>query len=154
VDDPRILPAGWEVREASADEAPQVGYLEQRARAGLAEARGGVGWLGEHAPVDDWGSEIARGDVIVAVIDGVVVGFLHLSGPDDRGIARVVQVYVEPEAREVGFGDLLLAAAIEVMRARAARVIEAEALPGDRDTKNLYERAGITARKITVSAPL
>ena len=28
--------------------------------------------------------------------------------------------------------------------------IEAVALPGDRETKNLFERAGLTARKITV----
>ena len=34
------------------------------------------------------------------------------------------------------------------------RALEGEALPGDRETKNLYERAGITARLITVSKSL
>jgi len=33
-------------------------------------------------------------------------------------------------------------------------IVEAEALPGDRETKNLYERAGITARNIVVSKRL
>jgi hypothetical protein len=33
-------------------------------------------------------------------------------------------------------------------------VLEGTALPGDRDTKNLYERAGVVARKIVVSKPL
>jgi len=32
--------------------------------------------------------------------------------------------------------------------------IEGEALPGDRETKNLYERARITARLIVVSSEL
>jgi ribosomal protein S18 acetylase RimI-like enzyme len=61
-----------------------------------------------------------------------------------------VQVWVSPDAREVGFGDDLLAAATDLARERGAVAIEAEALPGDRDTKNLYERAGITARKLVV----
>ena len=57
-------------------------------------------------------------------------------------------------AREVGFGDALLESAVEAGRAAGCVVIEGEALPGDRDLKNLYERAGITARLIIVSKPL
>ena len=57
-------------------------------------------------------------------------------------------------ARELGFGDAMLAAGLAHARARGAVVFEGEALPGDRDTKNLYERAGITARLITVSTRL
>ena len=66
----------------------------------------------------------------------------------------VRQVYVHPEAREVGFGDYMLAAAIEAIRQMGGTVVESFALPGDRDTKNLYERAGMTARKIIVSKRL
>ena len=69
-------------------------------------------------------------------------------------VARVDQVYVTPEAREVGFGDALLAAAADEALGAGASVLEGEALPGDRETKNLYERAGITARLITVSRRL
>jgi hypothetical protein len=58
---------------------------------------------------------------------------------------------VAPEAREVGFGDVLLAEAIGAIRSSGGVCIESFALPGDRDTKNLYERAGVTARKIIVS---
>jgi hypothetical protein len=32
---------------------------------------------------------------------------------------------------------------------RGAEAVEGQALPGDRHTKNLYERAGIVARLIT-----
>ena len=48
----------------------------------------------------------------------------------------------------------MLAAGLQHARDRGAQVFEGEALPGDRDTKNLYERAGITARLITVSTRL
>ena len=68
--------------------------------------------------------------------------------------ALVEQVYVTPEAREIGFGDDLLAAAIDTARRGGAVAIEAEALPGDRETKNLYERAGVTARKLVLSKSL
>ena len=64
-------------------------------------------------------------------------------------VVRIDQVWVTPEARELGFGDELLATAISSARARGATAVEGQALPGDRHTKNLYERAGIVARLIT-----
>jgi len=69
-------------------------------------------------------------------------------------VARIDQVYVTPDARELGFGDALLEAAADAARTSGASVLEGQALPGDRQTKNLYERAGITARLITVSRRL
>jgi GNAT superfamily N-acetyltransferase len=64
-------------------------------------------------------------------------------------IVRVDQVWVTPEARECGFGDELLATVIARAQERGAIAVEGESLPGDRQTKNLYERAGIVARLIT-----
>jgi GNAT superfamily N-acetyltransferase len=72
----------------------------------------------------------------------------------DGDVAHIDQTYVTPDAREVGFGDALVEAAVAAARAAGAGVIEGHALPGDRDTKNLFERAGITARLITVSRRL
>ncbi|MDQ3469146.1 MAG: GNAT family N-acetyltransferase, partial [Actinomycetota bacterium] len=69
-------------------------------------------------------------------------------------LAHVDQVFVAVGARELGFGDALLAMATELARSRNVAVLEGHALPGDRQTKNLYERAGITARLITVSTRL
>ena len=43
----------------------------------------------------------------------------------------------------------MLAAAMERGRDRGLAAVEGQALPGDRHTKNLYERAGIVARLIT-----
>ena len=132
--------------------------LEAEARAALVDARGGRRWLEEHPVVGtSWPTAVATRDVFVAVLDvgddgPLDVGYLVLDV--DGAIARVDQVYVTADARELGFGDALLEAATEAATAAGAEVLEGQALPGDRDTKNLYERAGITARLITVSRRL
>jgi ribosomal protein S18 acetylase RimI-like enzyme len=88
----------------------------------------------------------------VGLYDDVVLGYLEL---EVRGsIGAVVQVYVHPEARELGLGDEMLRAATVAARAAGCAVLEGTALPGDRDTKNLYERAGVVARKIVLSKRL
>ena len=66
-------------------------------------------------------------------------------------VFTVERVYVRDQARELGFGDALVAAAMREAEAERCQYFEAVALPGDRETKNLYERAGITARSIVVS---
>jgi GNAT superfamily N-acetyltransferase len=149
------------VRRAEPTDAPALASLEHEARVTVFDGRGGRRWLEEHPEVGGgWADAVAGGIVLVAELPepavpqgpGHVVGYLVL---DVAGaVARVDQVYVTPGAREVGFGDALLAAAEEEARRAGATVLEGEALPGDRETKNLYERAGITARKITVSRRL
>ena len=140
------------VRLARHDDIIELAALETSAREGLVDQRGGAALLAEIAPVGDWQSVVDAGLLWVAEIDGVVLGFLQL---DQRGeVASVRQVYVDPDARELGFGDALLGEAIADARRRGCQSIEGVALPGDRETKNLYERAGITARKIVVSKRL
>jgi GNAT superfamily N-acetyltransferase len=99
-----------------------------------------------------WADVVAAEATWVAHIDEVVVGYLVADFVGD--LVRIDEVYVTPEARELGFGDELLATAILGARHRGSRTLDGEALPGDRNTKNLYERAGIKARLITVSTPL
>jgi ribosomal protein S18 acetylase RimI-like enzyme len=138
-----------EVRRAHAHDAAVLADLERAARHALVDQRGGPQLLAERPPVGDWGSLAGRADrvVLVGSIDEVVVGYLELEvGPT----AVVRQVYVEPEARDLGIGDELLATALAAAREHGAAALEATALPGDRLTKNLYERAGITTRKLTV----
>jgi ribosomal protein S18 acetylase RimI-like enzyme len=144
------------VRPAEVGDAPAVAELESAARAALSDVRGGAALLAEQPQVDDWRAVIAAPDrrVWVATIDDVVVGYLELATPTHGGIGVVRQVYVHPDAREVGFGDDLLLAAIDAVRELGGSAIESFALPGDRETKNLYERAGVTARKIIVSKRL
>ena len=63
-------------------------------------------------------------------------------------------VYVDPGARELGLGDALLATLLDAARDAGMHALESTALPGDRDTKNLFERAGLVARLIVVSQRL
>jgi GNAT superfamily N-acetyltransferase len=131
------------------DDIDQLGLLEREARAALVGQRGGERWLIEHPDVGAaWTERCTSADVWVAHIERVVVGYLVAVLGADR-IVRVDQVWVTPEARELGFGDEMLAAAIGAAVERGAEAVEGQALPGDRHTKNLYERAGIVARLIT-----
>lgn len=141
------------VRAAIPDDAADLAELERAARASVADQRGGARRLAEVPEVGDWSEAVVEEDrVWVATIDDVVVGYLELIIGGE--IAEVRQVWVQPEAREVGLGDSLLEHAVDAARRRRCTVLEGTALPGDRDTKNLYERAGITARKIVVSTRL
>ncbi len=137
------------VRPATADDHDQLRELEHEARESLVGQRGGDRWLDEHPEIGDgWPKRCTDVDVYVGSIDDVVIAYLIAELGDDA-IVRIDQVWVTPEARELGFGDELLATAIGAARRRGAIAVEGQALPGDRQTKNLYERAGIVARLIT-----
>jgi GNAT superfamily N-acetyltransferase len=142
------------VRRAEPADAAQLSQLEVEARHHLIEQRGGAALLAEQPPVGDWVAAVQDNGRWIGVgeLDGFVIGYLELAFEGE--IANVRQVYVEPEARELGFGDGLLAAARRQAQGHGCSALEGFALPGDRDTKNLYERAGITARKIIVSTRL
>lgn len=139
------------VADASdADDIAQLELLEVDARAALVGERGGDRWLIEHPPVDHWAALVSspRVDVLVAHVGPVVVGYMVAELGRDL-ILRVAQVWVDPIARENGFGDHLLELAIGRAKGNSAIGVQGESLPGDRHTKNLYERAGIVARLIT-----
>lgn len=137
------------VRVATDDDLAALQALELEARAALIDQRGGEIWLLEHPLIGDgWATRCHDGDVFVGTIDDVVIGYIVAELGADA-VVRIDQVWVTPEARELGFGDELLAAAISSATARGATAVEGQALPGDRHTKNLYERAGIVARLIT-----
>jgi GNAT superfamily N-acetyltransferase len=140
-----------QVRLLAVHDCGEVARLEAEAREALVGQRGGPQHLAEVPAVGDW-APLVGGTVWVASIDDVVVGYLQLAVRGE--LAEVLQVYVHPEARELGFGDELLATAIDAARAAGCMRLEGTALPGDRETKNLYERAHVVARKIVVSRAL
>jgi len=138
------------VRRASDDDHLALSDLARSARHDLADVRGGRRWLETH-PEPVWSaSELV---VLVAELDALVVGYLAARRTESE-VMRVDEVYVHPDCRELGFGDRLVECALDEARALGCSTFEAEALPGDRATKNLWERAGITARLITVSTDL
>lgn len=88
---------------------------------------------------------------LVACVDDVVVGSCTCSTLNDD--AFVTHVYVDPDARSVGVGDALMREVL-VRATSKTGMIKAVALPGDRETKNLFERHGLTAQTIVVGRKL
>lgn len=127
-------------------------WLQGRAREGLADARGGALLLAECEPIQDWAACLAAPQIVVLVgtLLDVVLSFMVMILRDDIGRGCITNAFVEEGARELGLGDTMVEHAVAAVRAHGLRGIEAVALPGDRETKNLFERAGMTARKITV----
>lgn len=167
--DPTVRPA----QLADAGDLEQLVLLEREARHAVADQRGGQRWLAENPALSPgWDFTTATydnerrytsPDVLVGTIDEVLIAYLvadlrapMLGGSDTDAatMLRVTQVWVTPEARELGFGDELLAVAIKRGRDAGAIAVEGQALPGDRHTKNLWERAGIVARMLTTYRPL
>lgn len=106
---------------------------------------------------DDWGG----GPCLVATIDDVPVGYCVLdigsadgSSRDGQPVLDLVQIFVEPEARGIGVGSLLLAAAARVGRMAGCRRCEMSVLPGHREAKNFCEQHGLKARSIRMSGQL
>ncbi len=140
------------VRCAAASDTGELSRLEELARNGVRDVRGGALRLQECPPVSDWAALIANPDALVLVgsLDGATVAFLVMRLKRDKNRGFISHVYVEVEGRELGLGDVFIERAISAVRAAGLSGIEAVALPGDRDTKNLFERAGLTARKLIV----
>lgn len=138
------------IRHALPEDAAELNDLEELARLGIREARGGKRLL-ELVPPRQGNWFTSGLVVLVAVIEDLPVGYLVMNPGD---IAVIEAVFVHAQAREVGCGDALLEAAREIAQSAGSRRLEAIALPGDRETKNLYERAAITAKAITVSVDL
>jgi ribosomal protein S18 acetylase RimI-like enzyme len=72
----------------------------------------------------------------------------------DSTVASIEHVYVVPESREVGLGDALIQTLLSELRTRGVQSVEAQALPGDRGMKNLFERHGLIAQTILVGKSL
>ncbi|MFM8553945.1 MAG: GNAT family N-acetyltransferase [Acidimicrobiales bacterium] len=90
--------------------------------------------------------------LVVGEIDGVACATLGWVRAGDS--VRIVHVYVEPWAREVGMGDAMMAALLEYAAHEHVERVGGSALPGDRSMKNLFERNGLVAREILVERRL
>lgn len=88
--------------------------------------------------------------------EGVLAGYAvaRLVAEGKSLLVRVEDLYTQREVRDVGVGEALLSAALAWAIASDAQGIDAFALPGARDTKNLFERFGLKARLLTVHRDL
>lgn len=89
----------------------------------------------------------------IAVVGDTAMGSLSLVEANDNK-AEIVHVYVEPDARDIGIGDSLLAYAMNELMERGTTYLAASAQPGDRSLKNLFERHGLVAQTILVGRSL
>lgn len=145
------------IRESVDADVSQIVSMDRTARLAVANQRGGREWLTEHGALADLDPVQLVSRTLVAEYAGAVVGFLFydISERPGRGLVSTVdRVYVEELARELGCGDGLLDLATEIAAHAGCRSIEGNALPGDRETKNLYERASMKARKIVTGRDL
>lgn len=95
--------------------------------------------------------------VWIALFADVVCGYLCAERNDDaqkRSIVTITELFTDTEFRSIGAGEGLVSAALAWAVAIEADSIDAFALPGARETKNLFERMGLTARLITVAKDL
>lgn len=95
--------------------------------------------------------------VVVGTIDGVVVGYGRARAEtltDGGRLGVVEELFVEPDARGVGVGEAIMEALLAFAADRGCFGVDAVALPGDRETKNFFERFGLTARAIVVHRSL
>ena len=150
-------------RPASAADLPRIAELARAAIAELRPTKGGEVWARREAraePVEQsLRADLDRQDtcMIAGTIDDVVVGYAvavieRLS--DGSLLARVTDLYAEPEAREVGVGEELLNAVIAWASDRRCVGVDSLVLPGNRETKNFFESFGLVARAIVVHRPL
>lgn len=151
------------VRPATTEDVSEIADLARMALDELTPLRGGSVWRAQEArrePVDT-GLAAAVDDpgrrVLVAQIDGQVLGYAiarteELAGADVLGV--VEDIYVHPEARGVGLGEALIGEVVRWCRARGCLGVDALALPGQRETKNFFERSGFSARKLVMHRSL
>ena len=150
-------------RRATAADIPRLAELARQAIEELRPRRGGAVWAEHEARAEPiqarLEADLEASDhlLLAGTIDDCVVAYAgaHLE-PLHRGgsIAVLTDLYVEPEAREVGVGELLLDAAIAWATEQGCAGIDSIALPGDRETKNFFESAGMVARAIVVHRSL
>lgn len=141
-------------RPATEDDHDAISALFDAATEELRVEKGGELWARQ---VDRAGGFVpppdGAGVVLVGTLDDAVVGYAVVRADalaDGGELAVLTDVYVEPDARDVGVGEALLDAAIEWARGRGCLGIDALALPGMRETKNFFEAAGLVARAIVV----
>ena len=118
-----------DVRTAEPADVTQLVHLEAEARSALVDQRGGARWLEEHPLIGEgWPERLASDTVFVAPIDDVLVGYAVVVD-DSPEVSRVDQVFVLPEARELGFGDAMLAAGLAARQGPRRRRVRGRGPP-------------------------
>jgi GNAT superfamily N-acetyltransferase len=152
-----------EARAATEADLPALVTMVGEAAAEKAEQKGGAVWSRRERRPEPAEpglvAALASEDALVAVgtLDGVVLGYAaaRIERLGDGGLLGVIDdLYVEPEARQLGLGEALMDHALDWCRSAGCFGVDSLALPGDRSTKNFFESFGLVARAIVVHRPL
>ncbi len=149
-------------RRATSADSGELSRLFSDARDALALERGGAIFVGRElqARAEPGFFDDLVGDddalVVVGTLDAIVVGMAvarmdHLRTSEP--IVRFDLLWVEPEAREVGVGEAIINFLASWAADRGAIGMDAFALPGNREAKNLFERTGFVARLLVMHRP-
>ncbi|HEY8546377.1 MAG TPA: GNAT family N-acetyltransferase [Acidimicrobiales bacterium] len=150
-------------RPATPDDLPVVVELATAAIAEKREQKGGAVWARRERRPDPLDASLAAAiaaddqQVLVGLLDDAIVGFgaARVEVLADGGRLGVVdEVYVDPGARAVGVGEVLMDGLVAWCRDQGCFGVDSLALPGDRATKNFFESFGLVARAIVVHRPL
>jgi len=153
------------VRQASKADLDRIGELVTDFAADRATRRGADLIQpndGGGTPPDPTGSSLAAYVVeptrmaLVGTLDDWVAGMalcrVDVEAGERRGILDVC--FVEPGAREVGLGHLLLEQSLAWFAAQRCNGVDGVAFPGDRLAKSFFESAGFKARLLVMHRPI
>lgn len=150
-------------RPATVDDVERILELARALRTELADQRGGDLWWRTHDPVEHHAPGLRAlldyddDCLLVGTVDDHVVAYAIARRhrlADGTHLAVVGELYVDPEAREVGVGEALVEAVLTWAAARGCAGVDATALPGNRAAKNFFEAHGFTARSLTMHRSL
>ena len=150
-------------RPATEDDIARLAELHVAGQEAVHGERGGeldTLLLGRSAPIEtSFADDLVdpASTVLVGQVDGLTVGYVvgrvSTLTNGDR-LMTVADLFVDPDARGVGVGRLLLDQLVTAAEADHCRGIDARALPGDRGTKNFVESFGLVARSFEVHKDL
>ncbi len=150
-------------RPATRHDLDAVATLARAAIEELTPLRGGAVWRAQQARREPLEAALATlleepgARVLVGTLDGEILGYAvaRIEVLDGGVLLGVVEdLYVDPEARSVGLGEALVEDLTGWCRQRSCVGMDAIALPGQRSTKNFFEGAGFTARKLVMHRSL
>jgi ribosomal protein S18 acetylase RimI-like enzyme len=148
-----------DARVADDAELARVAELARELREELRAERGGALWATREArpePLDDAVRELSKRDdalVVVGTTEDVVVGYGIARWEllrDGTRLGVIDEIYVEPEARGVGVGEMVVERLVTFCMDAECLGVDATALPGHRQAKNFFERAGFSARSLVM----
>jgi len=150
-------------RLAADGELPTVAHLADVARTEVEESKGGPMYLRRegrpqpYLPALQAQAADERAAVVVGLIDECIIGFATVVESELRDgalLAEIQEIYVLPDARGIGIGELMLDIVMDWARQRGCERLEGSVLPGNRHGKNFFERAAMVTRVLRVSTPL